>query len=103
MTRHTGGPLSAELWNPLREDLLDWAAELRERLLREFHVSGHPPGTAKLEPRDVYERLIALRDAGDPMYTRNPNAQRELARLSRRFGEPPPRPLPGVAPQLETT
>ena len=102
MSRNTGGPLSAELWNSLRKDLLAWADELRDRLLREFHASGHPPGTVKLEPRDIYERLIALRDAGDPMYTRNPNAQRELVRLAKRFGEPPPRPLPGAAPQLET-
>lgn len=81
-----GGPLSADVLNPILEELEVWARETHQELLRAFYESGHPVGTVELTAAEQYEQLVRLRDAGHPDFWQNPEAQLDLDRLARQFG-----------------
>ncbi len=63
-------------------------------------ADGYPPFTTPVPPQEQYQRLIALRDASDPRFWGDPDAQKALATLALQFGPPPPlgRPPLGPAP-----
>lgn len=91
-------PLSAARLNPLIAQLTEWAIAERDRLYRAYYASGNPPGTEPLPPAEVYRRLVTLRDAGDPLYWSQPEAEQELTRLSKWYGPPPSFKPPSVPP-----
>lgn len=94
MSRQHPGPLSADLWNPIIAELEDFARQVQDDLMRAFYESGHPLGTEPLPDAQVYENLVQLRDAGSPMFWQNPQAAKDLERLSAKFGAPGPVAVP---------
>lgn len=93
--RTNAGPLSADKLNPLIAQLEEYARDLEDMLMRQFYESGHPVGTEKLPEQEIYARLVHLRDAGAPEFWQNPQAQKDLEQLSKRFGAPRPVAVPG--------
>lgn len=92
----TEGPLSGKRFNRLVKAMVEGFNEKRDLLINEMMDSGYPPFTVPLSPLEQYQKLVAMRGAGDPNYTNSPEAQAALAKLSLRFGPPPP--LPGIFP-----
>ena len=92
-----GNRLSGDRWNNMLNNVLSRAYEIMDNLRDDFLADGHPPFTYPLSDRQVYDRLVAMRQIQDPAYWNNPEAQAELQRLSQQFGPPPP-PFAGVLP-----
>lgn len=87
------GDIGGPFWNGLQDELTAWMRETIGWLREEFTAGGHAPFTDPNSPREQYDRLIAAYMADDPRYWDNPNAQAALAKLSERFGPPPPKPV----------
>lgn len=82
----TTGRLSGERANRIRDRIVERHNRNVERLVSEYMASGYPPFTDPLSPYEQYQKLIAMRGAGDPAFWNDPRAQAELARLEQRFG-----------------
>jgi len=54
---------------------------------------GHPPGTIKMNEREMYDRLQRLSMERHPGVVENPDAIAEMQRLSEKFGAPPQTPV----------
>lgn len=71
------------------EDFRKWYVETRDSLIAEFYASGYPPGTQPSSPRAIFDRLIALRAGGSPVFWQSQEAQDELRKLEQQFGPAP--------------
>lgn len=89
MTQDNAAPLGSKRWNPLYEAIIKWRNETKDAIVEQLTADGNPPLTYPLSLREQYQRLIALRDAGDPAFWQNPQAAKDLERLSAQFGYPP--------------
>lgn len=84
------GRLAGERWNRLFKMSLVRLQETRDMLEGEVMVSGYPAFHRPRTPREEYDELVAMRQANDPAFFTDPQAQADLAKLSMRFGPPPP-------------
>ncbi len=92
--------LSSEAWNPVIESIIEDALGMADWLMREVYATGGPPGTYPRPPIDQYRMLVQMRAAGDSRFWDDAHAQTALEQLSKRFGPPPPVPVPAEAPLL---
>lgn len=93
------GPFNAKCLNAIIAEVEEWAREELNELYKSFYEAGYPFGADPVDPAEEYLTLVRLRDTGDPRYWHRPEAQRDLERLSKRFGAPPPVAVPDVAAQ----
>lgn len=89
MTQENSAPYGAKRWNRLYKEVEKWFDGTVEDIVNHIMADGHPPFTQPRSPREQYQKLIAMRDAGDPAFWSNPDAAKDLERLSAQFGYPP--------------
>jgi len=82
------GELSGEFWNSVVKEMVDGYLAMKKQVKDALLISGYPPFTYPLSPREQYDKLLAMRDSGDPGYWNDPRAQAELLKLAARFGAP---------------
>ena len=82
--------LSGERWNRITDEIVKRYRELVEMYKNELLADGYPPFHVPLTPQEQYQRLVAMQQAGDPLFYSDPSAGAKLAELSQRFGPPPP-------------
>lgn len=87
------GRLSHKRFERLTKEIVQRYQDEREFLLSEMMRDGSPPFMVERSPRQVYEQLVAMKNAQDPRFWNDPMAQQELARLEGQFG-----PAPSVTP-----
>jgi len=93
--------LSGERQNRIIRNVTERALARRNYLLEQAYISGYPAGAEPTDPYRQYQTLVALRGAGDPRFWKNPEAQKDIEKLSQRFGAPPLLPVPqGLQPAL---
>lgn len=90
--------LAGKRFNEIQADIVQSAIRSYNMLVEDLTAGGYPYGVTPLKERDLYERLIALRNANAPEYWEDPTAQAMLARLAERFGPPPAPAAPPTAP-----
>lgn len=86
----SSGRLSANVWNDITDEILKRYDDLVKMLVDEMLASGNPPFTQRITPRQQYDKLVAMRQSGDPDFWNDPSAQSALQKLSLQFGAPPP-------------
>ena len=59
--------------------------EMVRALVESYMANGYPPFTEPLTPYEQYQKLLAMRGAGDPQFWNNPQAQATLAHFEARF------------------
>lgn len=82
------GRLSGERYNYIVAQILERYRARVELLTKEMMVSGYPPFAEPLTRRQQYDKLVAMKNAGDPRFANSPAAQEALAKLSMQFGAP---------------
>ena len=97
----TDGPLSATFWNPMRAELLKYAREKKDFLLKELYASGYPVNTEPSDDFDTYQQLISLMQGGHPAYWQSQEAQDELRKLEVKFGPAPQLQPPPMQPPMQ--
>lgn len=90
--------LSGKRFTELQANIVNNAIQSYNMLVEDLMAGGYPYGVTPLKERDLYERLIALRNANDPAYWDDPTAQAMLERLAVRFGPPPAPAAPPTMP-----
>ena len=99
-----GGRLSGTRWNRILDHGLSWYKESVENLKDAIEADGFVPFSEPLSPVEQWQRLTAMKAAGDPRYWQDPEAQKAYARLGMRFASPepllpmPPGSYPGGGP-----
>ncbi|MFW6031377.1 MAG: hypothetical protein ACOC9T_02195 [Myxococcota bacterium] len=84
------GRLRAKRWNKLEDEIIERYFKKRQLLIDALMEDGYPPFTEPASEREQYQRLIAMRNTGDPAFWNNPQAIKDLERLSARYGDPAP-------------
>lgn len=95
------GRLSNKRFARLTKEIVQSYQDRREFLLSEMMRDGSPPFMVERNPRQVYDQLVAMKNAQDPRFWGDPMAQQELARLEAQFGPAPnviPEPFPSTYP-----
>lgn len=59
--------------------------EMKEEFKEAAMSSGYPPGQVPVEPREQYMRLLRAELAGESWFGADPEAQKALATLKRRY------------------
>lgn len=98
-------PLGNERWNHIYERIVREAITIDQKVRDGLTADGPPPLHTYVDSdRQVYENLIALRQANSPLYWNDPTAVARLQQLTYRYGPPPaagtgpfPFPQPGGA------
>jgi len=76
-------------WEDVRDDAQKRFDDLKEFLQGNLYQDGGPPFSVEASPRRQYEKLLALRAAGDPAYVQDPSAAKRLEELAALYGPPP--------------
>jgi hypothetical protein len=84
----SGGRISGKRWNSLVDAMVERYRDLVDVLVDALMADNYPPFSAPVPEREQYARLIAMRDSMHPDFWNNPQAFKDLARLSRRYGNP---------------
>lgn len=103
MTQENRAPLGAKRWNEIDEAIAEWFDRTVDLIVDRIMADGYPPFTYPLSPYEQYQKLIAMRDSGDPAFWQNPEAAKDLERLSARFGYPPRRTVGVYGQQSDIT
>lgn len=82
------GRLSGERYNYIVAQILERYRHRVELLTKEMMASGYPPFSEPLTARQQYDKLVAMKNAGDPQFLNSPAAQQALEKLSMQFGAP---------------
>lgn len=92
------GRLGAKRWENVRDRIVDNSMDRLQLLVAEYMANGWPPFTDHLSPYQQFQKLLAMRGAGDPNFWGNVQAQAMLAKLEQEFGQAPPISGPGYQP-----
>lgn len=82
------GAISGDDFELSLQNLINMGRDHVKFLQGELMRSGRPPGTAKLDAKGQYEKLVQLSIQRDPRVVGNPDAMAELQRLARIYGNP---------------
>lgn len=82
--------LSGKRWNRLHDEVVKRYNARKEMLMTALLADGFPPFGVPVPPRQQYDTLVGWQQSQDPRYWNDPAAQAALAKLSTRFGPPPP-------------
>lgn len=77
--------LGGERANRIVERIIDRYDAMVALLVDEYGANGFPPFTVPLTPYEQFQKLTAMRGAGDPQFWQNPAAQQALAKLEAQF------------------
>lgn len=93
---HKETRISGKRFNRLYDELVAAGRARIAMVVKEYTADGYPPLHQPVSPREQYELLLSMRNAGDPRFFQNPAAMKALNDLAPRFyGRfPPPIPQP---------
>ncbi len=86
--RAGGGRLGGERANRIRDRIVARYDEMVRLLVESYMANGFPPFTTPETPYEQYQKLLAMRGAGDPQFWDSPQAQATLNHLEARFASP---------------
>src|SRR5438105_2599487 len=89
-SEHSAGAAGARLGGERANRILARYQLMVELLVANYMANGFPPFTQPLTPFEQYQRLLAMRGAGNPRFWQDPEAQAAFARLEQQFGAAPP-------------